>query len=171
MRLIKFGAVFRLSRFCPFVRFNRPQWPFGRACDDPAGGLELTKQIAGQHSGAQRRSNADRHGDGVQAAVSPSGARIASRLAEGDLNTVANSRGAYQMAGQVKKPVKPPVGDPPEPKQPVKAEKPMEDPFTEQVTHPAVEGQGDNTVQPEKGAPGENDEDAWPVEEGFGLIP
>jgi hypothetical protein len=75
------------------------------------------------------------------------------------------------MAGELKKPVKPPIGDPPLPKKPVKAEKPMEDPFTEQVTHPAVEGQGANRVQPEKSSPEENDEDAWPVKEGFGLIP
>ena len=75
------------------------------------------------------------------------------------------------MASQPKKTGKPPIGDPPQPREPVKAEKPMEDPFTEQVTHPAVEGQGANKEQPERGMPGENDEDAWPVENGFGPVP
>jgi hypothetical protein len=75
------------------------------------------------------------------------------------------------MASQPKKTGKPPIGDPPLPTKPVKAEKPMEDPFTEQVTHPAGEGQGANKEQPKKGVPGENDEDAWPVENGFGPIP
>jgi hypothetical protein len=69
------------------------------------------------------------------------------------------------MSSEQKKPGKPPIGDPPQPKKPVKAEKPMEDPFTEQVTHPAALGQGANEPQPEKSVPGENDEDAWPVEE------
>ncbi len=75
------------------------------------------------------------------------------------------------MASQVKKPEKPPIRDPPPPKKPVKAEATMEDPLTEQVTHPAVAGQGANKVHPKKGSPGENNEDAWAVEEGFGLIP
>ena len=75
------------------------------------------------------------------------------------------------MASQPKKTGKPPIGDPPQPRKPVKAEKPMEDPFTEQVTHPAVEGQGANKEQPDRGVPGENDEDAWPVENGFGPVP
>ena len=75
------------------------------------------------------------------------------------------------MAGKPKETGKPPIGDPPEPKKPVKAERPMEDPFTEQATHPAAEGQGANKVQPERGVPGENNEDAWPVENGFGPIP
>jgi hypothetical protein len=75
------------------------------------------------------------------------------------------------MSSEQKKPVKPPIGDPPQPKKPVKAEKPMEDPFTEQVTHPAAPGQGANEARPKKSAPGENVEEALPVEEGFGLIP
>jgi hypothetical protein len=75
------------------------------------------------------------------------------------------------MASQPKQTRKPPIGDPPQPRKPVKAEKPMEDPFTEQVTHPATEGQGANKEQPERGVPGENDEDAWPVENGFGPVP
>ncbi len=75
------------------------------------------------------------------------------------------------MASQPQKTGKPPIGDPPQPRKPVKAEKPMEDPFTEQVTHPAVEREGANNEHPEKGVPGENDEDAWAVENGFGLVP
>jgi hypothetical protein len=54
---------------------------------------------------------------------------------------------------------------------PLDSDNPMKDPFTEQVTHPAGKGQGANRAQPPKSAPGENDEDVWPVEEGFGLIP
>jgi hypothetical protein len=75
------------------------------------------------------------------------------------------------MASQPQKTGKPPVGDPPAPVNPVKVDKPMEDPFTDQVTRPAVEGQGANKEQPERKVPGENDEDAWAVENGFGPVP
>jgi hypothetical protein len=75
------------------------------------------------------------------------------------------------MVDQVKPPQWPPVGDPRPPKRPVRVEKPIEFPFTELVTYPAVAGQGSNKAQPEKSVPGENDEDAYAVEEGFGLIP
>jgi hypothetical protein len=75
------------------------------------------------------------------------------------------------MSSEQKKPAQPPLGDPPEPKKPVKAEKPMEDPFTEQVTHPAALGQGANEARPKKGPLGKIVEEALPVEEGFGLIP
>jgi hypothetical protein len=53
----------------------------------------------------------------------------------------------------------------------VETDQPMEEPFTEQGTHPAGEGQGANRVQSKKRAPGENEEDAMPVEEGFSPIP
>jgi hypothetical protein len=66
---------------------------------------------------------------------------------------------------------KPPIGDPPPQGPPVKAEKPMQDPFTEQTTHPAGEGQGANRPQPGRGAVGENEEEAGPVEEGFSPVP
>ena len=66
---------------------------------------------------------------------------------------------------------KPPIGDPPPQGPPVKADMPMQDPFTEQTTHPAGEGQGANRPQPEHGAPGENEEEAAPVEEGFSPVP
>lgn len=67
----------------------------------------------------------------------------------------------------------PPIGDPPRRVEPVKtnADSPMEDPFTEQTTHPAGEGQGANRPQPDPSAPGENHEEAAPVEEGFSPVP
>jgi hypothetical protein len=73
-------------------------------------------------------------------------------------------------------PVKPadpgtPIGDPPPRDPPVKADKPMQDPFTEQTTHPAGEGQGANRPQPRRGAASENEEEARPVEEGFSPVP
>ncbi len=66
-----------------------------------------------------------------------------------------------------------PIGDPPRRDEPVKtdADESMEDPFTEQTTHPAGEGQGANRPQPSPSAPGENDEEAAAVEEGFSPIP
>jgi hypothetical protein len=66
---------------------------------------------------------------------------------------------------------KPPIGDPPPREGPVKADRSMQDPFTEQTTHPAGEGQGANRPQPEHGAAGENTEEAAPVEEGFSPVP
>ncbi len=72
------------------------------------------------------------------------------------------------MPDDPKRPEKPPVGDPPPPPKPVKA---MQDPFTEQSTHPANEGQGSNRPQRDKEAPGENEEEAMPVEEGFSPVP
>jgi hypothetical protein len=65
----------------------------------------------------------------------------------------------------------PPIGDPPPQGPPLKADQPMEDPFTEQVTRPAGEGQGANRPQPGQGAVGENEEEAGPVEEGFSPVP
>ena len=67
----------------------------------------------------------------------------------------------------------PPIGDPPRRDEPVKteADAPMEDPFTEQTTRPAGEGQGANRSQPNPSPPGENDEEAAAVEEGFSPIP
>lgn len=65
----------------------------------------------------------------------------------------------------------PPIGDPPSQDPPVKAARPMQDPFTEQTTHPAGEGQGANRPQPGHGAAGENREEAGPVEEGFSPVP
>ncbi len=65
----------------------------------------------------------------------------------------------------------PPIGDPPPRHEPVKTDAPMQDPFTEQTTHPAGEGQGANRPQPDHSAPGENREEAAPVEEGFSIVP
>jgi hypothetical protein len=47
---------------------------------------------------------------------------------------------------------RPPIGDPPPKEGPVKADESMQDPFTEQTTHPAGEGQGAN--RPQTGARG-----------------
>jgi hypothetical protein len=66
---------------------------------------------------------------------------------------------------------KPPIGDPPSRKPRLKADRPMQDPITEQTTHPAAEGQGANRPQPARGIPGENEEDAGPLEEGFSPVP
>ena len=66
---------------------------------------------------------------------------------------------------------KPPIGDPPKPKKPVKAEGSMTDPFTEQTTHRARPGEGANRLQPKHSPRGENEEEAMPVEEGFSPIP
>ena len=52
----------------------------------------------------------------------------------------------------------------------MKASQPMQDPFTEQTTQPAGDGQGANRPQPGHGAAGENEE-ARPVEEGFSPVP
>ena len=65
----------------------------------------------------------------------------------------------------------PPIGDPPKPKKPVKADASMTDPFTEQTTHRARPGEGVNRVQPMHSPTGENAEEAMPVEEGFSPIP
>jgi len=64
-----------------------------------------------------------------------------------------------------------PIGDPPPKEPPVKADNPMQDPFTEQTTQPAGEGQGANRPQPGRGAVGENEEEAGAVEEGFSPVP
>ncbi len=66
---------------------------------------------------------------------------------------------------------RPPIGDPPPREKPVKADRPMQDPFTEQVTHPASEGQGANRPQPDQGATAGDDEETMPVEEGFSPVP
>jgi hypothetical protein len=65
----------------------------------------------------------------------------------------------------------PPIGDPPPKEPPTKADAPMRDPFTEQTTHAAGEGQGANRPQPGRGTPGENVEEAAPVEDGFSPVP
>jgi hypothetical protein len=65
----------------------------------------------------------------------------------------------------------PPIGDPPSKGPPMKVDAPMQDPFTEQTTHPAGEGQGANRPQPDRSIPGENEEEALPLEEGFSPVP
>ena len=64
-----------------------------------------------------------------------------------------------------------PIGDPPPKEPPVKVDEPMQDPFTEQTTHSAGEGQGANRPHPGHGAAGENEEEARSVEEGFSPVP
>jgi hypothetical protein len=80
---------------------------------------------------------------------------------------------------------KPPIGDPPIRKQPVRTDQgseskkpnaPMMDPFTEQSTHSAGAGQGANAPEPiradrqkRKDDPG--DEETMPIEEGFSAVP
>ena len=64
-----------------------------------------------------------------------------------------------------------PIGDPPPREEPVKADQPMQDPFTEQITHPAGEGQGANRPRPEHAAIGDDDEETMPLEEGFSPVP
>jgi hypothetical protein len=82
---------------------------------------------------------------------------------------------------------KKPIGDPPAPKQPVRADElpirrrsnpPMIDPFTEQSTHPAGVGQGENSPDSEpkdrkQTADSEEDDDegTMPIEKGFSPIP
>jgi hypothetical protein len=66
---------------------------------------------------------------------------------------------------------RPPIGDPPPREMPVEADAPMQDPFTEQATHPAGEGQGANRPQSEPGGAGEDDEETMPLEEGFSPVP
>ena len=68
-------------------------------------------------------------------------------------------------------PTKPPIGDPPPPKKPVRADTPMRDPFTDLPTHPAGEGQGANKPEPDRDKHGENTEETIAVEEGFSQIP
>jgi hypothetical protein len=80
---------------------------------------------------------------------------------------------------------KPPIGDPPTRKQPVRADQgsgtghpnaPMMDPFTEQSTHSAGDGQGANAPESQHGDrknvedDGE-DEETMPIEEGFSPVP
>jgi hypothetical protein len=64
-----------------------------------------------------------------------------------------------------------PIGDPPPSKPPVKAARPMQDPFTEQTTHAAGEGQGANRPQPGRDADDEDDEETMPIEAGFSPVP
>jgi hypothetical protein len=73
------------------------------------------------------------------------------------------------MPDNAKDAEKTPIGDPPPPKKPIKAETPMEDPFTEQTTHPAGTGQGANKARRKDS--GGNLEDAWSIGEGFSPIP
>ena len=78
-----------------------------------------------------------------------------------------------------------PIGDPPTRKQPVRADQksgnkqssaPMMDPFTEQVSYPAGDGQGANASDPKYAdrkkirVDGE-DEETMPVEKGFSPVP
>jgi hypothetical protein len=78
-----------------------------------------------------------------------------------------------------------PIGDPPTLKQPMRADQgsknkrpnaPMMDPFTEQPTHSAGDGQGANASTPkiedrkQNGDDGE-DEETMPIEEGFSPVP
>ena len=79
-----------------------------------------------------------------------------------------------------------PIGDPPTRKQPVRADRriskdkqtdaPMMDPFTEQPTHPAGDGQGANASEPKhadesRAADDGGDEETMPIEEGFSPVP
>jgi hypothetical protein len=66
---------------------------------------------------------------------------------------------------------KKPIGDPPPPKKPFKVDRSMMDPFTEQVTGPAGDGQGASSPPRKEGVRGENEEDAMAVEQGFSPIP
>ena len=80
---------------------------------------------------------------------------------------------------------KPPIGDPPTRKQIVRADHgsrseqpdaPMMDPFTEQPTHSAGDGQGANESDPKhtigKKRPDDGgDEETMPIEEGFSAVP
>ena len=65
---------------------------------------------------------------------------------------------------------KSPIGDPPSQAPPMKADQPMQDPFTEQATQPAGEGQGANRPQPGQ-ASSDDEEETLPVEEGFSPVP
>ncbi len=83
-----------------------------------------------------------------------------------------------------KKPEKP-IGDPPNSKQPVRADQgpgnkkpnaPMMDPFTEQSTHSAGDGQGANASGPKRAERKKSnddggDEETMPIEEGFSTVP
>ena len=80
---------------------------------------------------------------------------------------------------------KKPIGDPPTRKQPVRADQgaggnppgaPMMDPFTEQPTHPAGDGQGANApkrkrASAKKSKDNGEDEEIMPIEEGFSPVP
>ncbi len=68
-------------------------------------------------------------------------------------------------------PNKLPIGDPPLPKKPVKADAPMRDPFTDLPTHPAGHGQGENKPEPAHVKRNENTDETIAVEEGFSPIP
>ncbi len=88
------------------------------------------------------------------------------------------------MAGAPKKPERP-IGDPPTRKRAVRADQrvpskqpdiPMMDPFTEQSTHAAGEGQGANAPQDRQATSttavdSEEDEETMPIEEGFSSVP
>ena len=83
-----------------------------------------------------------------------------------------------------KKPEKP-IGDPPTPRQPVRADQgagnkqpnpPMMDPFTEQSTHSAGDRQGANAPEPNRAGGKKRqddgpDEETMPIEEGFSAVP
>jgi hypothetical protein len=66
---------------------------------------------------------------------------------------------------------RPLIGDPPPRNKPVQADDRMRDLFTDQPTHSAGDGQRANRPRPEHDDPGENEENAMPVEEGFSPIP
>jgi hypothetical protein len=77
------------------------------------------------------------------------------------------------------------IGDPPTRKRPVRADQgtgsnppgaPMMDPFTEQATHPAGDGQGANAPKEKRSSARKNnnngdDEEIMPIEEGFSPVP
>ncbi len=73
-----------------------------------------------------------------------------------------------EMPGKSQNPG-PPIGDPPKTDKPIKADRRMRDPFTDQATRPAGEGQGANS--PEHDNHDEIDEETMPVEEGFSPVP
>jgi hypothetical protein len=80
---------------------------------------------------------------------------------------------------------KQPIGDPPARKNPVRADQgsgskqtntPMMDPFTEQSTHSAGDGQGASAAEPKRAdrknsKDDESDEETMPIEEGFSPVP
>jgi hypothetical protein len=95
--------------------------------------------------------------------------------------------GRKTMAARTGKDIssQPPIGDPPPRKQPLRATRhardkqvdvPMMDPFTEQATQPAGDGQGANAPgdtraehadRPDDGG----DEETMPITEGFSAVP
>jgi hypothetical protein len=70
------------------------------------------------------------------------------------------------------KPENPPISEPPRRTKVMKVDNRMRDPFTDQPTQPAGDGQGANKPQSGPGGRDDNDdEETMPVEEGFSPIP